>query len=409
MPGILSPLDALAEELGAVAARIERELRARFDAMLAELRAEANAVRAVASEMELRAIKAERAHADIVAARVAEVRDGRDGVDGVAGKDGDRGIDGAPGRDGADGAAGKDGAPGMDGAPGRDGIDGAPGMDGADGAAGKDGEAGVPGRDGIDGAAGRDGVDGAPGRDGSDGVAGKDGDPGPPGRDGVDGAPGRDGIDGAAGKDGVDGKDGAVGERGADGAPGRDGVDGRDGEIGASGKDGEAGPAGRDGAPGKLPIVRAWTDGVHYEGDVVTLSGSTYQALRDTGRSPPHDDWSCLAAAGRAGSDGRSFNVCGTWSSEDVYSALDVVALNGAAFIARHDAPGACPGEGWQMIASQGKRGQTGEKGDRGDRGPAGPAVTRIEVDDDALMTITSGDGTRTTCDLYPLLIKLQS
>jgi len=92
-----------------------------------------------------------------------------------------------------------------------------------------------------------------------------------------------------------------------------------------------------------------------------------------------------------------------------VYSALDVVALNGASFIARHDAPGMCPGEGWQMIASQGKRGQTGEKGDRGDRGPAGPAVTRIEVNDDALLTITSGDGTRTTCDLYPLLIKLQS
>lgn len=318
MPGIpRSPLDALAEELGAVAARIERELRARFDAMLAELRAEANAVRAVASEMELRAVRAERAHADLVAARVAEVRDGRDGVDG------------------------------------------------------KDGERGVAGRDGPQGPAGEPGV-GYKGDRGDQGEAGETGPQGPPG---------------------------PIGERGIDGAPGES-------NKGERGDPGQIGPAG---APGKLPTVREWTDGVHYEGAVVTLSGSTYQALRDTGRSPPHDDWSCLAAAGRDGSDGRSFNVCRTWSADDGYSAFDIVALNGASFIARHDAPGTCPGEGWQMIAAQGKRGQAGEKGDRGDRGPPGPSVTRVEVDDNALLTITSGDGTRTTCDLYPLLIKLQS
>jgi hypothetical protein len=76
-------------------------------------------------------------------------------------------------------------------------------------------------------------------------------------RDGVDGAPGRDGLDGAAGRDGSNGRDGAPGERG------RDGIDGKDG---APGERGPEGPA------GKLPIVRAWEDRVHYEGDVVHQS-----------------------------------------------------------------------------------------------------------------------------------------
>ncbi len=341
MPGIsLSPLDALAEELGAVAARIERELRARFDAMLAELRAEANAVRAVASEMELRAVRAERAHAELVAARIAEVRDGRDGVDGVQGPPGPPGesIRGDPGERGEDGV----------------GIRSLVRI-------GDNLIVQLTDATTIDVGA----------------IVGERGPPGVPGESIV----------------------GPVGPMGDAGPPGQS----------IKGDPGERGEVGPTGPPGKLPVVRAWTDGVHYQGDVVTLSGSTYQALRDTGRPPPHDDWSCLAAAGRAGSDGRSFNVCGTWSAEDVYSALDVVVLNGASFVARHDAPGTCPGEGWQMIASQGKRGQTGEKGDRGDCGPAGPAVARIEVDGDALLTITNGDGSRTTCDLYPLLIKLQS
>ena len=34
--------------------------------------------------------------------------------------------------------------------------------------------------------------------------------------------------------------------------------------------------------------------------------------------------------------------------------------------------PGPCPGAGWQLLASQGKRGVPGERGERGERGPTG-------------------------------------
>ena len=46
--------------------------------------------------------------------------------------------------------------------------------------------------------------------------------------------------------------------------------------------------------------------------------------------------------------------------------ALDIVALNGGSFIAKKDNPGPCPGAGWQLIASQGKRGDKGERGLQG-------------------------------------------
>src|SRR5262249_42003687 len=54
------------------------------------------------------------------------------------------------------------------------------------------------------------------------------------------------------------------------------------------------------------------------------------------------------------------------------YRRLDVVALNGGCFIARKDVPGPCPGSGWQLLASQGKRGVAGEKGERGPKGDPG-------------------------------------
>ena len=58
--------------------------------------------------------------------------------------------------------------------------------------------------------------------------------------------------------------------------------------------------------------------------------------------APPHDDWTCIAAAGL---EGRSPRVRETYSPEvKDYRGLDVVALNGAA-IARRDI-GACPGDG---------------------------------------------------------------
>jgi hypothetical protein len=54
------------------------------------------------------------------------------------------------------------------------------------------------------------------------------------------------------------------------------------------------------------------------------------------------------------------------------YRRFDVVARNGGSFVALKDAPGACPGPGWQLLASQGRRGVAGEKGERGPQGSPG-------------------------------------
>lgn len=168
---------------------------------------------------------------------------------------------------------------------------------------------------------------------------------------------------------------------------------------------GEPGPAGKDGA---LPIVRAYEDGVHYAGTVVTHDGATWQASKDTGRAPPHEDWTCIARAGRDGEPGKSFRVRGTHATDAEYLALDVVAMNGAAFVAKQDDPGACPGDGWQMLAMRGKPGAPGEASRvPGSRGDPGPAVKALEIDDEGLLTLRNADGTAAQCDLYPLLSKL--
>jgi hypothetical protein len=181
----------------------------------------------------------------------------------------------------------------------------------------------------------------------------------------------------------------------------------RDGEQGEPGERGEAGPPGE---PGMLPLVRSWEDGVCYAGDVRAFEGATWQALRDTGKQPGHEDWILLSAAGhdgRDGTDGLSFRIRGTWIEINDYRALDVVALGGASFVARQDDPGPCPGDGWQLIAAQGKRGNPGPAGAKGERGPAGSPVIALSVSDEGLLRLDNGDGSFVTCDLYPVLSKV--
>ena len=125
--------------------------------------------------------------------------------------------------------------------------------------------------------------------------------------------------------------------------------------------------------PAKFQTIRAWKpDTIHYEGAIVAFVGGTWQAQRDTARVPGAQDWVCLASAG------HSFTARGTFNETAEYHRLDVVALNGGSFIALKDAPGPCPGPGWQLIASQGKRGAAGEKGERGPRGDAGASGATI-------------------------------
>jgi hypothetical protein len=136
------------------------------------------------------------------------------------------------------------------------------------------------------------------------------------------------------------------------------------------GPPGPSGPRGEQGPPGLMPMAKLWApETVYYAGDVVACDGGTFQAKRDTGQPPSHAHWICLAAAGR---DGKTIAVRGTFDQSASYRRLDVVALNGGSFIALKDAPGPCPGPGWQLIASQGKRGPAGERGERGERGVKG-------------------------------------
>jgi hypothetical protein len=162
-------------------------------------------------------------------------------------------------------------------------------------------------------------------------------------------------------------------------------------------------PPPKDGLPGKdgrLPVVKAWEDRVYYAGEVATFDGATYQASTDTGRPPPHDDWMCIAARGGAGETGKSFAICGTFDATRSYDHLSVVALGGASFVAKRDNPGPCPGDGWQLLAQQGKRGLP-LKGD------PGPAARAMFIDDSGMLTLINADGSEVQCDLYPILSKL--
>jgi carbohydrate binding protein with CBM5/12 domain len=136
-------------------------------------------------------------------------------------------------------------------------------------------------------------------------------------------------------------------------------------------EEGIAGPPGPPGPPGPaglFPVAKAWQrDTVYYAGDVVTHSGATWQAVRDTGQEPPARDWRCLAAPA------RSPRSRGIYDPDTSYVALDVVVCAKGAWIARKDNPGSCPGNGWRLLVRDGRAGTPGAEGQRGERGERGP------------------------------------
>ncbi len=173
MTGIYrSSFDALAEELGAVAARVEREVRLQVAAALAEVREELSGLRASKAEAELRAANAERAFADQITARLAAVQDGAPGPKGDPGEPGESivGPQGPPGENGAIGEAGPQGPPGES-------------IRGAEGPMGPPGDRGDPGEAGSQGPPGET-VQGPEGRAGQQGPVGEQG---PPGERGIQG------------------------------------------------------------------------------------------------------------------------------------------------------------------------------------------------------------------------------
>ena len=86
---------------------------------------------------------------------------------------------------------------------------------------------------------------------------------------------------------------------------------------------------------------------------------------------------------GVAGKDAAQITIRGTYDAGARYDHLDAVATGGSTFVARYDNPGACPGDGWQLIASAGRQGRQGERGERGERGMSGkvPVILAWEID----------------------------
>jgi len=84
---------------------------------------------------------------------------------------------------------------------------------------------------------------------------------------------------------------------------------------------------------------------------------------------------------------GAGLTIRSTYDGDEEYKHLDVVMTNGSSFVALKDAPGPCPGDDWQLLASRGSRGDRGLKGERGligpsgERGAAAPTIRAWEVD----------------------------
>ena len=70
--------------------------------------------------------------------------------------------------------------------------------------------------------------------------------------------------------------------------------------------------------------------------------------------------------------------IKGTHDPKAEYFANDLVAKDGASFVAKRNNPGPLPGDGWQLLARQGQRGVAGE---RGPPGRDAPRITGWVVD----------------------------
>jgi hypothetical protein len=116
--------------------------------------------------------------------------------------------------------------------------------------------------------------------------------------------------------------------------------------------------------PGRLPPVKVWRpETVVYEGEIASYEGSLYQARKDSAQTPGGSDYVCVARAGRDDRDALTLNIRGTLDAYETYKQLDIVACDGASFVATRDDPGLCPGENWQLLSRQGRPGRRGERG----------------------------------------------
>jgi hypothetical protein len=133
---------------------------------------------------------------------------------------------------------------------------------------------------------------------------------------------------------------------------------------------------------GKLPVVREWrAESVFYQSELAAHEGSLWQARKDTAQVPGGSDWVCVARSGR---DATLPRVRGTFDSTLKYKKLDVVQFDASSYVASNDDPGIPGSNGWQLLASRGRRGEQGARGERGakgDRGETGATLVSWHVD----------------------------
>lgn len=326
--------------------------------------------------------------------------------------------------------------PGPQGERGEQGPQGERGMDGAPGEQGPPGERGLDGIQGAQGERGLPGERGEQGPPGERGLPGERGEQGPPGERGIQGERGEQGPPGERGEQGPPGERGPQGECGPQGGPGERGMDGAPGPAGPSG------PPGRDGS---ISGISQWTPDYQYRGPshVVIHEGSSYCAVADPeGAAPGTDDrWRCVAAGISAiemeqGDDPRYLDVRvytgageittyqlnipgfvfrGVFDPTVTYSMGDVVASNGASWVAMSAGLLPQPGDGpaWCLMAKQGKPGRQGAQGERGASGPAGPAgppgrgILDVVVDQGGLVVeFTDGDVKVVDLPVYTDLVR---
>jgi hypothetical protein len=87
----------------------------------------------------------------------------------------------------------------------------------------------------------------------------------------------------------------------------------------------------------------------------------------------------CTGALDVVGS-GKVLRMRGAFSPDtDIYREFDVVMLDGSSFVAVEDRPGPCPGDGWRLLCSAGRRGQRGVPGPRGPQGEPGEPAPAVQ------------------------------
>lgn len=265
-------------------------------------------------------------------------------------------------------------------------------------------------RDGRDGVDGRDGEPGAQGERGPAGETGPQGERGLAGERGVDGATGEPGPQGERGAQGESGDQGPAGARGEAGERGADGTPGEPGPQGERGSDGVGLASAMIDRDGGL-VVTTTAGAVLKLGIVVGRDGSDGAPGRD-GQAGERGDAGPQGEPGQPGVDGRDAyhgEARGLHDPEAQYRAMDVVSFNGSEWRAKHDNPGALPGDGWMLSASRGKRGDRGEPGQPGRDARSAPALAATYVDADRLELVhTLDDGTEIKADLGDLVTLLR-